>query len=259
MSVAVPMSEGRDARTLESRADRAATLAPILLGALGGSLVAGRFETVIGCAAIGALGAAAAGARRPRRAWVLALAGGAVTSILLNLYLNPGAALPGPVLWGHPPTLEGLLYGSLLALRIGGAAVALLGLQALWPGERAVDELAGWARPLERAGVPVRRMRATIGLALRFVPLLATEAARIARVQNVRAGRPPRGLGERMIRLKAALIPTLVAALERADRVALALEARHYRLREIPPGTRGSIAGRVAGWGLFGLALLWRS
>jgi energy-coupling factor transporter transmembrane protein EcfT len=53
----------------------------------------------------------------------------------------------------------------------------------------------------------------------------------------------------------------MVSALERAERVALALEARHYRLR---PATGASFAPRaawpwgIAGMALFAVALLWR-
>src|SRR5206468_12197591 len=111
---------------------------------------------------------------------------------------------------------------------------------AAWPGERAADAVARLLGPLERLRVPVREARAMLGLSLRFAPLLQAEARRIARVQDLRAGRPPRGAGEWLTRRRAATVPLMVGALERAERVALALEARHYRLR--PPGA-------VAGWG----------
>jgi energy-coupling factor transporter transmembrane protein EcfT len=48
-------------------------------------------------------------------------------------------------------------------------------------------------------------------------------------VQDLRAGRPPRGAREWWQRRRAAAVPTLVSSLERAERVALALEARGYR------------------------------
>jgi len=102
-----------------------------------------------------------------------------------------------------------------------------------------------------------------LGLALRFVPLLAGEGARIARIQGLRAGRPPRGWRERLTRRRAIEIPVMVNALERAERVSLALEARHHRLRAVtlPPGLAGLRGGWV--WGLAGFAvavtsLVWR-
>src|SRR5439155_26598635 len=112
------------------------------------------------------------------------------------------------------------------------------------------DERARLAAPLERLRVPVREARAMVGLSLRFAPLLVEEARRIARVQDVRAGAAPRGLGERITRRRAALIPALVAALERADHTALALEARHYRLRPVARAAAGN-----PGWAVAALTL----
>jgi energy-coupling factor transporter transmembrane protein EcfT len=58
--------------------------------------------------------------------------------------------------------------------------------------------------------------------------------------------------------MRAAIVPTMVSTLERADRVALALEARHYRVRPLQPAPPGALPWRLAGLALFGTALLWR-
>jgi energy-coupling factor transport system permease protein len=245
----------------------------VLVGAMLGALVAGRLETALLCLMVAVLVARAAGAPAPARPWLLMLGVGAALAWALNLYLTPGRPLPGgwPVLAGRHATVEGLALGLLLTLRFAGACAALQGLRAAWPGEQAADRAARWLTPLERLRVPVREARAMLGLALRFAPLLGAEAVRIARVQALRAGRPPRGAREWLQRRRAGTVPTLVGALERAERVALALEARHYRLRPVAaagglPGglPHGATApfGRawtVAGTGLAALALLWRA
>ncbi|HVP14016.1 MAG TPA: energy-coupling factor transporter transmembrane component T [Terriglobales bacterium] len=226
-----------------------ARAAPLLLGALVGSLVAARFETALACGLVAVAGAALAGARPPRwRGGRLVLAGMAL-AIVLNALLVPGRRLP---LVPHA-SAEGLRLGALLALRLAGAAAALHGLAAAWPGERAADELARLLRPLERLRVPVAETRAVLGLALRFAPLLATESARIARLQDLRAGRPPHGWRERFVRRRAAMVPSMVNALERAERVSLALDARHHRLR--PVGRTGARLRAGWTWGLAGAAL----
>jgi energy-coupling factor transporter transmembrane protein EcfT len=181
-----------------------------------------------------------------------------VLAVALNLYLVPGRALPLPEILGAAATWEGLAQGAGFATRLVVAAVALHGLRFAWPGEQAADELADRVRWLERLGVPVRRMRAMLGLAIRFVPMLRDEAERIGGVQRLRAGGPPRGIAQRLERARAVLIPTLVASLERAGSVALALEARHYRLREPARMPRAAWGWRAAGWSLAGLGLLWR-
>jgi energy-coupling factor transporter transmembrane protein EcfT len=234
-------------------------MAPLLLGALAGSLVAGRLGSAAGCLALAGTCATLAGARWPRASALRLVGFGMAVAVVLNTLLVSGHPL-GPV---PHASVEGLRLGALLSLRLAGAAVAVHGLGAAWPGERAADELARLLAPLERVRVPVREARAVLGLALRFVPLLAGEGARIARIQGLRAGRPPRGWRERITRRRAVVIPVMVNALERAERVSLALEARHHRLRAValPVARAGGMADWA--WGIAGLAvavtsLVWR-
>lgn len=234
-------------------------IAPLLLGALAGALVAGRLVTAAGCLAVAVACAALAGARPPRAAALRLVGFGMAVAIVLNALLVPGRPL-GPL---PHASFEGLRLGVLLALRLAGAAAAVHGLASAWPGERAADELARFLAPLERVRVPVREARAVLGLALRFAPLLAREGARIARVQDLRAGRPPRGLRERFIRRRAVAIPIMVNALERAERVSLALEARHRRLRAVASPARqvgrgARLAVAFAGFGVAVTSLVWR-
>lgn len=245
-----------------ARGARGEATAALLLAALAGALVAGRLETGIACAAVAVGLAVWLRAHAPSRGWWRALAIGGVLAWGLNLYLTPGEALPWPQILGHAATREGARLGTLLMLRMTGAFGAVLGLTVVWPGERAADRFAGVLRPLARLGVPVAEARVMLGLALRFAPLLRAEAQRIARVQRLRAGREPRGPRERLTRLRATVVPTLTAALERADRVALALEARHYRVRPLTverrPWDATRIVATVAGVVLFAGAALWR-
>ncbi len=221
-------------------------------------MVAGRFETAGFAIAVGVWGAMAAGAARPRAAWFVALAWGVGLAIALNLYLVAGSPLGLPRLFGASASGAGLAAGALLAARLIGAAIALHGLRAAWPGERAADELAARVSGLERIGIGVRSARAIIALALRFAPLLAAEHRRIARLQELRAGGPARTLSDRLTRLRAVVIPSVVAAIETAERVTLGLEARHYRLRAVPVA-RGGIGAALAGWVVFGTVALWRA
>ena len=237
-----------------------AWLAPLLLGTLAGALAAARFETALGCLALAALLAMRAGARRPGRATGMLFATGAALSLALNLYLNDGRPITGwPVLFGRVATWEGLAYGALLSLRVLGAGVALMGLAALWPGERGVDAIARMVRPLARIGVPVSEARLIAGLAWRFRPAVEAEGMRIAALQSLRAGRPPRGAGERLARAQACVVPTLIASLERAERVSLALEARHVRAREAPAGPPAVWPARLAGLAIAAVSLAWRA
>jgi energy-coupling factor transporter transmembrane protein EcfT len=231
--------------------------APVLIGALAGSLVAGRFETLFACLLIALAGAIQLGAPRPAARALGMLTVTLISAVLLNLYLVRGRTLPLPHIFSAVPTAEGLRYGFLLAGRLLGAAIATHALASLWAAERAADELAGRLGALRWIGVPLDDLRAVFALALRFVPLIGEEAGRIARLQALRAGRPPRGLAGRLERLRAALVPALVATLERADQVSLALAARHHRHRP-PRVTSWPWPASLAGLLLFAGALLWR-
>jgi energy-coupling factor transporter transmembrane protein EcfT len=234
-------------------------VAPLLLGVLAGALVAGRLMSAAGCLLLAGVCAGLVGAGWPRGSALRLVGIGMAVAVVLNTLLVPGHPL------GSVPhaSVEGLRLGALLGLRLAGAAVAVHGLAAAWPGERAADELARLLRPLEHLRVPVREARAVLGLALRFAPLLASEGARISRIQGLRAGRPPRGWRERLTRRRAVVIPVMVNALERAERVSLALEARHHRLRAVAlPASRPGVGPGWA-WGLAGLgvavtSLVWR-
>jgi energy-coupling factor transport system permease protein len=241
---------------LAARAPGGARLAPLLLGTLAGSLVASRLVSAGACLGLALLLAWRAGARRPAPTLLRLTLVGMLIAIGLNAVLVRGRPV-GPL---PHVSLEGLRLGALLALRLAGAAAALQGLAAVWPGERAADEVARLVAPLERLRVPVREARAVLGLALRFAPLLGREAGRIARLQDLRAGRPPRGLRERFARRRAVAVPVMVNALERAERVSLALEARHHRLRPVAMAGRGRgdwVAG-LAGLAVAVASLMWR-
>jgi energy-coupling factor transporter transmembrane protein EcfT len=222
-------------------------------------MVAGRIEIAGLCAVLAAGWAWAAGARRPSRIWVSAMASSAVISILLNLYLVDGQPLPLPVVGGRSATLDGLLAGVLVTLRLSGALIARAGLRRLWSGDEAAERVAAWLGPLERVGVPIRSLRELVRLAVRMQPAVGAEHRRIRTLQGMRAGRPARGLPERVQRERAVLIPTFVATVERADRLALALEARHHRQRPVRSGARFHPAGVLVGLAVVAVACFVRS
>jgi energy-coupling factor transporter transmembrane protein EcfT len=232
--------------------------APILLGALVGGMIAGRFETVFGCLGVAAAGALSLGVR-PRAGALLGLAGVCTLAFLMNFLLVRGTSVPGFSFGVLNGTREGASLGIVMAARLAAAAAALAGLRAVWPGERAADEVARLLLPLRRLGVPVLEGRSIFSLALRFAPLIAEESRRIARQQELRAAAPARGWRERGVRLRARLVPTLASSLERAESVGLALEARYDRVRPLPPRAAAPLAARAAGVLLAAGSLLWRA
>jgi energy-coupling factor transport system permease protein len=231
--------------------------APLLLAGVLAALIASRAELVALSLLLAVVAGWRLGAPAPRPAWMRMVAIGALIAMIANALLVRGTALPPRLPFGLNVSREGLAMGAMLALRLIAVAMGMRALAAAWPGERAADEVAGRLGPLTRLGVPVDEWRAVLGLALRFVPMVRAEGERIARVQALRAGAPARGPLERLTRLRAAVVPTLVASLERAEWVSLALEARHHRIRasRVAPWPRAAITGGVA---LLAAACLWR-
>lgn len=91
----------------------------------------------------------------------------------------------------------------------------------------------GWLlRPGERFGLPAHELSMILSLALRFVPILAGEMERIMKAQAARGADFGAGRGWAIRRAQKMLplfIPLFLLSLRRAERLALAMEARCYR------------------------------
>jgi energy-coupling factor transport system permease protein len=85
--------------------------------------------------------------------------------------------------------------------------------------------------PLQRIGFPGHELALTLVIALRFVPILALEAERIAKAQASRGadfGRDKMNPFKRARRMIPVLVPLFITALHRAEMLVLAMEARCY-------------------------------
>lgn len=84
--------------------------------------------------------------------------------------------------------------------------------------------------PLKRIKFPVNELVMTMTVALKFVPLLITELERLIRAQMARGVRFDQGnLIQRATHLGSLLIPLFVNALNRAEVLIVAMNARCYR------------------------------
>jgi energy-coupling factor transport system permease protein len=108
--------------------------------------------------------------------------------------------------------------------------------------------------PLERLGLRPQRLALAIGVALRFVPIVAGELEDIAKAQASRGADFGSGKGGPIAKARAYLplfVPVTIRALERAESMAEAMEARGYseegrtRLASYPK-RRGEDLARIA-------------
>ena len=152
---------------------------------------------------------------------------------LLQVFMMPGNR-SGGVLWQWRflvLTASGIEAGALLLARFL-ALIWLIALVSFTTTTSAlvhgVDELLS---PLGRLGFPAHELALTMEIALRSVPLLAQEAERLAKAQASRGGDLATGRGGVLRRVRRALpllVPLFLSALDRAERLALAMEARGY-------------------------------
>lgn len=155
---------------------------------------------------------------------------------LFQLFLAPHAPAAVP-LWALGPVriyAAGVGAAGLLILRFA----ALILLLSLWTfclsSSELVRGLETLFRPLTALGLPTQDLVLAVQATLHFMPLLAREAERIAKAQASRGaewGTGRGGLLRRARQMLPILLPLFLTALQRAETLALAMEARGYRGR----------------------------
>ncbi len=108
-------------------------------------------------------------------------------------------------------------------------AVAFLVTLTSSPSELA-DAFARLLGPLEKLRVPVYDLALILFLAIRFIPVLYEEFITIRNAQIVRGVRFEGSIYNRIKKSIYIIIPVFVAALQRADDLAMAIQARGYGL-----------------------------
>lgn len=112
------------------------------------------------------------------------------------------------------------------------AFIALLGLAAASLSESEMTSgLQSLLDPLNRVGIPARDFVLAVQVSMRYFPLLAQSAERIAKAQASRgADWRPSGwnLVQRVRQIAPLIVPLFVNSLRRAEYMALAMDARGY-------------------------------
>ena len=140
---------------------------------------------------------------------------------------------PGDVLWQYGIfhiTKEGLYQGALMTARLVFLIVFSSLLTYTTSPIVLTDGIEHLLNPFKRIGVPAHELAMMLTIALRFIPNLWEETARIMEAQTARGANFTSGSllqrGKNMIPL---LVPLFVSAFRRADDLATAMEARCYR------------------------------
>ncbi len=146
----------------------------------------------------------------------------------IHLFLTKGV-----VLWEWGPvsvTREGVTMALRMGLRLF-FLVLFAGFLTLTTSPMELsDGLESLFRPFQRFGFPAHEMAMMMTISLRFIPTLFDETDRILRAQLARgADLEHGGLFRRLKAFIPVLVPLFVIVFQRAEDLALAMEARCYR------------------------------
>ncbi len=166
-----------------------------------------------------------------RRSWMTALPFLLILALIQIVFRmgsdDPVLATLGPVIISGADLWTGLI----LVLRFS-AFIALLGLAAASLSESEITHgLQSLLRPLTYLRIPTYDFVMAVQVSLRYFPLLAQSAERIAKAQASRgADWRPAGwnLVKRTRQIVPMIVPLFITSLRRAENMALAMDARGY-------------------------------
>lgn len=148
---------------------------------------------------------------------------------LMNLFFY-GPEDPWASWWIFRPSRAGLVQGALVVFRVFLLLAAGNILTVTTPPMALAGGMEWLILPLGRLGIPVGQVAMILSVAIQFVPVLLEETETIRRAQLARGARfdSPR-LWEKAGAVLPLVVPVFLAAFQRADELATAMEARGYR------------------------------
>lgn len=153
----------------------------------------------------------------------------AACAAFFNIFLVPGAPLAPTGILSHI-SWEGLHRSARMMLRLILLVSSATLLTATTTPLALTAGLESLLQPLKRIKVPVQQLAMLLALALRFIPVIVTEAQRIIRAQAARCPAFNTGsLRQRLQNYPPLLVPLFVAIFRRGEALATAMEARCYR------------------------------
>ncbi len=162
--------------------------------------------------------------------------------ITILLHALTSSTAPEVAMWGFAFSWSGAWRGVKYALRLGSLVIAAAILSNTTIPTDLTDGLERLLRPLQRLKFPVHELALMTTMALRFAPTIVEEAQRIQRAQISRGARFEGTLLQRVQALVPMLVPLFVATFNRADELAVAMEARCYQ------GGEGRVSYRELAW-----------
>jgi energy-coupling factor transport system permease protein len=210
---------------LDARSKLAPVLVVMILGLLTDSL---QFYVVVLVGLVGGLLLSGVSMRTIAGNFKPILVLVAITFLYHILFSGRDAAALFTV-FGFAVTGEGLNQACFFSLRLLlFVSVVFLVTLTSSPSDLA-EAVARILRPLRKIRVPVDDIGLVLFIAIRFIPVLHQEFMAIRNAQLIRGVNFSGSLMTRVRKTTAIFVPVLVAAISRADELAMAMEARGYR------------------------------
>ena len=149
-------------------------------------------------------------------------------TVALQMFMTPGTIVWQ---WGIlKVTAEGIrqavFMGTRLVLLISITSILTLTTTPI----ALTDGIEHFLKPFQRIGVPAHELAMMMSIALRFIPTLVEETDKIMKAQAARGANFDSGnILEKVKSLIPLLVPLFLSAFQRADELAIAMEARCYR------------------------------
>ena len=150
-----------------------------------------------------------------------------IITALFNLFLTSGKELVS--FWIFTITYEGLRNAILMAIRLTYLILGTSVMTLTTTPNELTDGLEKALAPMNKIHVPVHEIAMMMSIALRFIPILTEELEKIMKAQTARGiDFESGGLLKRVKSMVPIIVPLFVAAIRRANDLAMAMESRCY-------------------------------
>lgn len=149
-------------------------------------------------------------------------------TFIINVLVTPGEELYK--IWIFSITRQGLIKASFITVRIVLLVFGTTLLTLTTSPLQLTDGLESLFKPLSLLGFPSHALAMMISIALRFIPTLFDEADTISRAQKARGADFESGnIMQRAKAMVPLMVPLFLNSIQRAEDLAMAMEARCYR------------------------------
>ena len=150
-----------------------------------------------------------------------------IITVIFNMLFTPGEALFK--VWRLTITREGLIQAFRMAIRLSYLIIGSSIMTLTTTPNQLTDAMENLFNPLKAIKVPVHEIAMMMSIALRFIPILMEETDKIMKAQIARGADFESGnLIKRVTNMIPLLVPLFVSAFQRANDLAMAMEARCY-------------------------------